>query len=145
MQELSNKTVQRRGQWIAGHLLCWSLLLGPILGCWESTQYTRREFYQLGKKSAPQLKIVRPGEEERWSSCFDYGRGCEEILNLSYQGVSFICVRYQDAGQAIQFGRSIDAYVAKNWLLDDVSGEPILERFVQRAWKAQKARAHRPQ
>ena len=124
------------GQWAMAALL-WLLW-----SCGESSRYSRRELFQLGRKYDPRLEILRPKKMGDWIRCFDYGRGCVNTLIMEYRGVTFICVRYEEAAQAIRFGRSIDAYIVKNWLLDDVSGEPVLEEFVQRAWRGKKAKSY---
>ena len=73
--------------------------------------------------------------------CQDYGEGCKGVFVIKHRNVSMICVEYQSPEQAIRFGQSIDAYIVKNWILDDVSGEPVLEEFVQKALQGKKARS----
>ena len=55
-----------------------------------------------------------------------------------------ICVEYQKADQALAFGQTIDGYVVKNWLFDQVTGEPILEKFVQKASPPSEPEPSRP-
>ena len=117
------------------------LLLYFLSGCGEK-RYTRLELLAEGLKSDSRLEILPPKEMGAWARCLDYGEGCQETMTMSHRGITFICVRYEKSKQAIRFGQSIDGLIVRNWLLDDVTGEPILEEFARRAWMAKKARSY---
>ena len=118
------------------------VLLGALLGCGERQYYEKGEFYRLGKKYDPHLELMIPDNILSGPRCGDYGEGCKGVFKIKHRKVSMICVEYESPKQAIHFGQSIDAYIVRNWLLDDVSGEPVLEEFVEKALRGKKARSY---
>ena len=118
-------------------------LMGILLsGCWYEKTYSKEDLYKIGKKKDSQLNFTKRDDiVESILSCHSYGRYCQSVFSLSYRGVSFICVEYGDAQRALEVAEIINAYVVRNWLLDHVTGEPILERFVQGAWGAKKVKS----
>ena len=112
------------------------LFWGVLVSCGNDMHYTRRQFYQLGRAHDPNFSVVVDEEMRDWARCFDYGQGCVETFTAIYQGVSFVCVQYERAEQAQYSARALNAYLVKNWLLDQVRGEPTLEQFVIKAWGA---------
>ena len=46
---------------------------------------------------------------------------------------------YDDQKDALKAAKRIKGYVSRNWVLDEVRGEPVLERFVVKYLKAKKA------
>ena len=122
----------------------WIALLTLLLGCGENLRYNKFELYQLGQHHDPELKIMLPESIKKGLDCQHYGAGCLGVFKIKHREVAMICVEYQKADQALAFGQTIDSYVVKNWLFDQVTGEPILEKFVHKAFAAQRARTLTP-
>tara|TARA_A100001015_G_C14807302_1_gene639410 strand:- start:241 stop:588 length:348 start_codon:yes stop_codon:yes gene_type:complete len=71
--------------------------------------------------------------------CRKYGPGCLTGITFLVRGVAMIFVRFDTEKNARRAAIKINAYYSRNWLFDDVLGEPILEDFVIRAFGAIRA------
>ncbi|MCY4644016.1 MAG: hypothetical protein OXB88_05305 [Bacteriovoracales bacterium] len=123
----------RKGVASVAHMV-WVLLVG----CLGQTHYSKGDLYELGKGDDPKLEIIVADKVGEGPHCRDYGQGCRGAFMVKHRGLTFICVQYEGPKEALRFARFIDAYVVRNWLLDDVAGEPVLEEFVERAFKARR-------
>lgn len=118
------------------------LLIFFLSGCWNGQVYNRVKLYELGRKVDSKLSFVNKESSDfgtRGLSCLSYGRYCQEVFALRHKGIPFIFVKYEDEERALRAAEVIDAYVTRNWLLDWVTGEPVLEKFVKKAWGAKRA------
>jgi len=68
--------------------------------------------------------------------CADYGEGCISAHRFRTRGLNFIAVEFETPTQAERSAKKIYAWTARNWLLDDVDGEPLLERWATEYLKA---------
>ncbi len=107
-----------------------------LLGCSEENIYTKEELYKMGIKVDPNLKIVLPKDIASGVKCTSYGEGCLRGFEVQHLELSMLFVEFESHEQAKAFAKTINGYVAKNWLIDDVYGEPVLEDFVKKAFGA---------
>lgn len=68
--------------------------------------------------------------------CADYGEGCLSAHRFRTRGLNFIAVEFETPTQAERAAKKIYGWTARNWLLDDVDGEPLLERWATEYLKA---------
>ncbi len=68
--------------------------------------------------------------------CADYGEGCLSAHRFRTRGLNFIAVEFETPTQAERAAKKIYGWTARNWLLDDVDGEPLLERWASEHLKA---------
>ena len=71
-------------------------------------------------------------------SCTDYTDGCMSAHIVQIQKLDLIAVEFMTEEQAKFAAKTVRGYYVKNWLLDDVTGEPALEKFVVEALEAKK-------
>lgn len=111
-----------------------SLLLH--VGCSGGDTFSKSEIYKLGTAITSDLELVIPKDIASGVTCANYGGGCIAGFEVKHKGLSMIFVEYETHEDAVRFGRPINAFVSKNWVFDDVAGEPVLEDFVRKAFKA---------
>ena len=87
----------------------------------------------------PNFDLVLPKDLNSGIQCSDYGPGCIGGVTGKVKGVEFIAVEFMNEDQAWSEARKINQYWVKNWVLDDVKGEPIIEEFVKKAFKAEES------
>jgi hypothetical protein len=61
--------------------------------------------------------------------CSDYGEGCLSAHRFKTRDLNFIAVEFETTADAEYAAKKIYGWTVRNWLLDDVDGEPLLERW----------------
>lgn len=126
-------------KWI---LLAFTLLL--TFSCSEKEVYTQKELWYMAIEVDPNIELVgiASHEEDRRILCKNYGPGCVKGTGrrIKVKKVEIIAVMFETAEQAKTEALRIDQYYARNWVFDDVKGEPLQEAFVQKAFKAVNAK-----
>jgi hypothetical protein len=118
------------------------IFLFLLLSCEKELppNYTNVEFLKMGRVGDPQLKLITPSDiSQTLVDCNDYTPSCEYGLKVVVKNVTFKALNYKNQLDAKEAATRMKGYVARNWVLDEVSGEPILERFVVKYLKAKKA------
>lgn len=70
--------------------------------------------------------------------CQTYEPPCLSGHLVSVRGIEFIAIEYTSEKEARQSALKYRGYYTANWMFDDVSGEPMLEKFVQDHLEAKK-------
>ena len=120
----------------------WMLLFLLISACTkdELPIYTREEFLVMAREGAPDLKIVAPKDlSDRVVDCRDFTPECRYGYRVIVNEISFVTLYYEKAEDALVAAKRLKAYYSRNWVLDEVRGEPVLERFCTKHLKAKKA------
>lgn len=121
----------------------WIIPLLFLFGCTGKKtlpNYSNQEFLEMGRSGDPDLKVIIPSDiSETLVHCTDYTPQCRYGLKVIVKKVQLKALFYEKQEDALKAGLRIKGYVARNWVLDDVTGEPILERFVEKYLKAKKA------
>ena len=110
-----------------------SLFILNFLSCAKKTlpNYSNKEFLEMGKKGDPDLKVIIPGSiSETVVDCNEYTPACRYGLKVIVKNISLKALFYDDQKNALSAAKRFNGYISRNWALDDVRGEPILERYV---------------
>lgn len=103
----------------------------------ELPNYSPIEFKAMAKEGDPDLRVVVPKNfAEQLVDCDQYKPACRYGIIVVIKNVKMRALYYDDQKKALQAGKRIRGYVSRNWVLDDVRGEPILERFAGKYLKA---------
>ncbi len=93
----------------------------------------------------PKVELVPiPNHEaHRRVVCSQYGAGCIKGSGkrVLVRKVELIVIQFNTEEDAKKEAARLGQWYARNWLLDDVHNEPVLEDFVVRAFKAKKGQA----
>ncbi len=115
------------------------LLLILLVGC-SSKTYSPTEMWNMGQAVDSNIKFILPETINDGVQCTDYGVGCLGGKQAKVRMVLLTVVEFETEEQACFAAKQIDQWCARNWLFDEVTDEPVLEDFVQRAFNAKKAR-----
>ena len=101
--------------------------------------------WDMGKKLEPSLKLVfltnKEENQKKRVLCSEYPRkGCVtgSGKRIKLRLVELLALQYKTKREACEAAVAIGQWYAFNWLFDDVTNEPVLENFVQKAFKAQR-------
>lgn len=117
------------------------VILLILVGCTKGEpNYSPIEFKQMAEAGDPDMEIMVPkGLSEQLVDCSEYTPPCRYGLIVIVKKVKMRALFYNEQKAAIKAAKRIRGYVARNWVLDDVTGEPVLERFVVKHLNARKA------
>jgi hypothetical protein len=120
------------------YLICLILLTSCFKE--ERPTYTRGEFLKMAKEGEPELHVITPGSiSEALVSCSDYTPACRYGYQVIVRKVRMIVLFYENPADAIVAAKRIRGYYSRNWVLDEVRGEPVLERYAIKHLNAKKA------
>jgi hypothetical protein len=107
--------------------------------CSKEEVYTPIDMFMMATKFDPKVEEVRITDPSRSLKCSMYPDGCVENSPKRFKVrlVELIVVQYHSGAQACEAAKKLDQYYVRNWLFDDVKGEPVLEDFVKRVYKAE--------
>ena len=108
-----------------------------VLACSKKEPiYTKEEMLALTPFEGPdKVELVLARDINDAVPCGDYGEGCVSAHRFRARGLGFIAVEFETTAQAENSAKKIYAYTARNWLFDDVDGEPELERWVSKYYE----------
>ncbi len=109
-----------------------------LLGCTKELKYTKEQLYSKALKADSSTSFVLPKNLSDGVQCTEYTEGCVAGHNVQVQKLDFIAVEFMNEAQAKHAAKKVRGYYSRNWLFDDVAGEPILERFVTEHLEAKK-------
>lgn len=116
------------------------LLVLSILAvsCTKEVKYSKEDLLALAQKADPSVTVILPNSLTEGVSCTDYPEGCTSAHIVRVKQLDLIAVEFQSEAQAIFAAKKVRGYYLRNWLLDDVRGEPLLEEFAVGKLKAKK-------
>ena len=109
-----------------------------LVGCTKELKYSKEELYMKAKAADPSVTFILPRSLSEGIDCGEYSDECIAGHNIQVQRLDLIAVEFQNEEQAKYAAKKFRGYYVRNWLLDDVSGEPLLERFVVEHLEAKK-------
>ena len=115
-------------------------ILITCISCSEdSPTYTPLELYDIAVKYDSDISQVRLNDLNR-PNCLEYSKGCiqEFVFRYKVRKVEMSVVMFDTQENAKKAAFKVGQYYVRNWLFDDVAGEPVLEHFVTDAFKAQR-------
>ena len=115
------------------------LTLLIFTSCSESETYTPMNMFQMAYDFDKSIEEVRVKDKSESIRCNSYPKGCIPLSpkRFKIRMVEMIVVQYHSKKGACQAAKKLDQYYIRNWLLDDVKGEPVLEDFVKTVYKAE--------
>ena len=118
-------------------------LLGVLLllaaGCSQDKEptYSKDELLAMAPaEGADKVDVVLARDINDAIPCADYGDGCLAAHRFRTRDLSFIAIEFETPTQAESAAKKIYGWTVRNWLLDDVDGEPRLERWAQQYLQA---------
>ena len=96
--------------------------------------YTKEDLFYMAREKDPTAQLILPANINEAVDCSEYGEGCHTGHRVLVKGLEMIAVEFDTHANAMMAAKSIKAWVARNWLFDDVTGEPELEKFVKEAF-----------
>jgi hypothetical protein len=110
----------------------------PLASCTKEVKYTKEELLKIAQEAEPSVKLILPSALTGGVSCSDYPSGCASAHIVQVKGLDLIAVEFTTQDEAILAAKKLRGYYVRNWLLDDVTGEPLLEKFVTEKLEAKK-------
>lgn len=108
------------------------LLILLFTSCSSDTppNYSKVDMFEMASKGDPNVKIEVPGGiDKALIHCTDYKPACRYGYVVTVLNLKMKVLFYENQNDAIRAARRVRGYVARNWVLDEVTGEPVLEKF----------------
>ncbi len=121
------------------YLVTISIILILFLSCSESLIYREDQIVSMAVAVDANFKIILPKTLNDGINCFNYGSGCIRGKMAEVRKVVMILVEFKTEDEAKSSAAAIGEYYSRNYLFDDVVGEPVLEDFVKRSFNAKRA------
>lgn len=103
----------------------------------EIPNYSKEEMLSWARAGDETFKLVLPTSVGKATvSCSSYTPSCKLALTAKIKGLEFKVLYYEKQSVALEAAKRIKGYVARNWVFDDIKGEPILERYAKKHLKA---------
>ncbi len=111
-----------------------------ILGasCTKEVRYSKEELYAKAVAADSSTTFVLPRSMSEGVTCAEYTNGCVAAHIVKIKNIDLIAVEFLTEADAIYAAKKFRGYYLRNWLLDDVNGEPVLEKFVTEKLEAKK-------
>src|SRR5690606_10953756 len=93
--------------------------------CTKELKYNKEELLELIQKGDPRARFLLPKDITGGVDCAHYTSGCLSGHVLKVQELEMILVEFQTEEEAIFAAKKFRGYYVRNWLLDDVNGEPV--------------------
>jgi len=116
-----------------------SLLI--LLSCSGDERYAKSELVEMAVKEDPKATLIVPDKIDEGIKCEDYGPGCIGGFMARVRMVRIVLVEFESEEQAMKDAQRLGQYYARNWLFDNVTGEPVLESFVKKVYGAKQVTA----
>ncbi len=101
---------------------------------------SNKELLDMARVGDPELELVIPSDiSQTLVNCSDYTPSCRYGLKAIVKKVEMRALYFENQDDALECAKRIKGYVSRNWVFDEVAGEPVLERFVVKYLKAKKA------
>ncbi len=108
----------------------------------EEKKISKLDMLEMAKKVEPTVDVILPKDMNSGVKCqtdggeMVYGLGCLHAFQVKVGDIDMVVVEFDSEEHAMADAIRLGQYYAGNWLLDDVAGEPSLERFVKEAFGA---------
>lgn len=108
------------------------LLLLSILAasCTKELKYNKEELLKMARAADSSVTLILPDKLTGAVFCTDYPTGCLSAHIVRVQNLHLIAVEFESEKQAEFAAKKIRGFYLRNWVFDDVRGEPVLEAFV---------------
>lgn len=118
--------------------ICTLSMISVLSSCSKEKKYTAIDMYMMATKFDPKVEEVRVTDPTKSLKCSMYPEGCiqNSPRRFKVRLVNMIVVEYHSTKKACEAAKKLDQFYIRNWLFDDVKGEPVLEDFVKRVYDA---------
>lgn len=106
--------------------------------CTKEVRYTKEELLARAQAAESSVQFIIPRSINEGVSCTSYTEGCISGHTVRVKNLDLIAVEFGTEEEAKYAAKKIRGYYTRNWVFDDVTGEPILEEFVSRVLDAKK-------
>jgi hypothetical protein len=110
-------------------LTCFVVLL--FFSCSKEIKLSKEKLFSTAQKADSSVQLILPNSLTEGVSCSDYTEGCLSAHTVKVKNLEMIAVEFTNEAQAIYASKKYRGFYVHNWFLDDVRGEPELEKFVQ--------------
>lgn len=116
------------------------MTLLSILGasCTKEVKYSKEALFKKAQDAEPSVTVILPKNLAEGIHCSEYSEGCLAGHTVRVKNLDMIAVEFNTEAEAIYAAKKFRGYYFKNWLFDDVTGEPELEKFVVEILQAKK-------
>ena len=127
--------------------------LGLALGCTKAPKVQvvgKLDMMERARKVEPSVDVILPKDINSGVRCKSdagelvYGVGCQSAFLVKVGDIDLLAVEFDSEEHAQADALRLGQYYFANWLFDDVTGEPSLERFVKEAFGAVNPKASLP-
>ena len=106
--------------------------------CTKEVKYTKEDLLAKAQAADSTVTYILPKSMTEGASCNNYSEGCISAHIVRVRELDLIAVEFTSEAYAILAAKKYRGYYLRNWMLDDVAGEPILEKFVTEKLEAKK-------
>lgn len=93
-------------------------------------KYTKEELYFRATAIDPDIKFILPKSLSEGARCEDYSKNCLSAHFVRVKNLELIAVEFMSEKDAIFAAKKYRGLFLRNWMFDDVVGEPVLEKFM---------------
>ena len=115
------------------------VLLFLTVSCKEELTYHKLELQKMASDYDPTFEILLSDSLDnalKQEPCAGYGDGCVTSFKVKVKKLEVVAVEFRDTKAAMTEAKRIDQFYSRNWVFDDITGEPDLEKFVRGAFQA---------
>lgn len=103
--------------------------------------YTKEDMLALApQEGSEKVEILLARNLNDVIPCSNYGEGCLSVHRLRAKNLEFLAIEFTDGALARQAALRIRGWTVKNWLFDDVEGEPVLMRWLEQHYQGERFR-----
>lgn len=107
--------------------------------CTKEVKYSKEALLAKAQAVDPTVSVILPKTMAAGVTCAEYSEGCLSAHIVRIKNLDLIAVEFMSQSDAKFAARKFRGYYTRNWMLDDVTGEPILEKFVSEHLEAKRA------
>lgn len=118
-----------------------------FLSCTKHDVIDRYALLEMARKVNPDVAPLMAKDLKSGVKCktesgeLIYGQGCIGAFQVKVDLLDMIVLEFETPEMAKREAIRLGQFYFKNWVFDDVAGEPFLEKFVIKAFAAQKGLA----
>lgn len=105
----------------------------------EKPNYGKEQMLEWARQADPEMKIKVGSMQKTLVDCRDYTPRCVIGYRVVLKELKFNALFYNDQEKALAAAKRIRGYYARNWVFDEVRGEPVLERLIKKHLKGKPA------
>ena len=109
-----------------------------VISCSKEVRYSKEDLLKRAQAADPTVTVILPSGLNEGVQCHEYTPACVSGHVVSVRGIEMLALEYESEKIAKEAAQKYRAYYTGNWIFDDVTGEPLLEKFVSEHLGAKK-------